>query len=224
MKPVSIIMVAWDNNIYQRNVTLAALACIRKYTEGEYELIMVDCGSYREGGYKHQNWTLIKPDIYIEPEKDPGFSAAMNLGVSKSKYDVIVCMHNDVLVHEGWSPALQGQIELRPNHLIYPDQQPRTREQMESFYNDPDRHNREGYDDAGMFMTTREVYDKLGGYDEEFGRQTQEWALHTRAHKRGVGVWCTVDTFITHISYTSYTAEETATEADQDKRLREKYK
>jgi GT2 family glycosyltransferase len=217
-------MVAWDNELYQRNITLAALASIRRFTEGEYELILVDCGTNTSGGYKHQWWSTCQPDQWIKPEKDPGFSAAMNLGVSKSKYPLLVCMHNDVMVHEGWNPALQKQMELRPNHLIYPDQMPRPRKEIESFYNDPDRHNREGYDDAGMFMVTRENYDKIGGYDEDFTRSSMEWALHCRAHGKGLGVFCTVDTFITHISYTSFRQEESDTENSQDKRLREKYK
>jgi len=216
-------MVAWDNELYQRNITLAALASIRRFTEGEYELILVDCGTNTSGGYRHQWWNVCQPDQWIQPEKDPGFSAAMNLGVSKSKYPLLVCMHNDVMVHEGWNPALQKQMELRPNFLIYPDQMPRPRSEIESFYNDPDRHNREGYDNAGMFMVTRENYDKIGGYDEDFTRSLQEKALHSRLNGK-LGKFCTVDTFITHISYTSFRQEELDTENSQDKKLREKYK
>ena len=82
---------------------------IRKYTKGDYELILIDNGS-TFGAEEIQK----AADIYIRNETNLGFGKACNQGFRAAKGEWIVCMNNDVYVYEGWLESLMQTFEVNP--------------------------------------------------------------------------------------------------------------
>jgi hypothetical protein len=203
MKKTSVIMCAFDTEMWQRHITLAALNCIRRFTPSdEYELILVDTGTVTDEGGPYNRFEIIKPDKWIKRD-DIGYSAAMNLGVkeSDSESEYVILMHNDVFVQEGWLPKLRKYLEENLCEVVYPDQIARTRKNMEEIYEGKAP---VGYDEAGMQMMKKKDYIRIGGYDDDFKSVYQDLAFIKRKNAYSIRTICTTDTFITHIGSVTY--------------------
>ena len=193
-KKVSIIVVDYDVNRLQRQITSACLGNIQKYTDPEdYELILIDQWKDKENRLdslddKHN---AIKIDKYVSMP-NIGSSAAFNLGAKKSVGEYLVFMHNDVFVWEGWLRTLLGEIEGKEDVVIMPHQGHTTREQILQFHKEPGA----GNDDAGLIMMSRKTFNKTGGWDERFKAIYQDVPFRSRFPK---GFICTNKCLITHI-------------------------
>lgn len=191
-KKTSIIVVAYDINRLQRQITSACLGNIEKFTDrNEYELILVDQKPVSELDTRHN---YFKIDKHIVLDKHIGMSAAMNLGAKKSKGKYFCFMHNDVLVWEGWLSILRSFLEKDPNGIIMPHQGRTSREEMKKFYKEE---NPRGNDDAGLVMMSKEIFKQTGGWDERFKAIYQDAAFRLRFSP--IKYWCTGKVVITHI-------------------------
>lgn len=91
--------------------TRVALESIKRYTKGNYEIIIVDNGSKVPLIDKVENFSKRNPEIlvrYVRCERNLGFSGGCNRGIEVSTGDVIVILNNDLLVTPGWLESLSS--------------------------------------------------------------------------------------------------------------------
>ena len=179
-------------------MTMTSIDCITKYTSpDEYELIVVDPEPSEP---IRDDYKTLKIDKHLQPNPDPGYTACMNLGAKEAKGDYLVFIQNDVFVHEGWLPGLRQYLESGNWDMVFPDQVPRTREfVLESYKRDPfEPESLKGSRDEGLLIITREMFEKMGGYNEELSL-LQARDFYDRFSSAG-GRWTdTNKVLITHI-------------------------
>ena len=197
----SIIVVAWDLNRIQRQITSACLGNISKYTDREdYEFIFIDQCNKKENLDNRHN--VIDIDKYIKLANNIGMSAAMNLGYknSNSDYKYICFMHNDVFVPDNW---LKKMVEIaeKTGQAVMPCQGHIDRNYVKKAYIEESFRSN---DDAGMILMTKEAFKKTGGWDERFKTIYQDVPMRMR-----IGSFvCTNQVIITHIGAVSYSVSE----------------
>jgi GT2 family glycosyltransferase len=122
------------------------------------EVIVVDDGSPSK----------MQPDcdLFISYRENKGYPHAVNKGLEQAKGDVIIIGNNDLLFYKGWLEGI-----LKPLKEGYDVASIRT----SSHHNDPvEEMVTEGDKFGCLWAMKREVYDKLGGFDERFGKGTFE--------------------------------------------------
>jgi tetratricopeptide (TPR) repeat protein/glycosyltransferase involved in cell wall biosynthesis len=89
---------------------------IEAHTEDPFELLLVDCGATK--GMLKWAQQLAKDNDHchiIECASQSGQAEVLNKAIQKAGGEVIVLMHNDVVVPEGWLKAFEMYIKLEPN-------------------------------------------------------------------------------------------------------------
>lgn len=153
-------------------MSMLCLDHIRKFTDRPYQLIIIDPVPKDPIRDDYKTLQLTAPDtIYLKLDKDPGYTAGMNLGASKATGDVLVFIQNDVFIHEGWLKGLLWYTESGFWDCVFPDQVPRSREYiLETYKRLPgDLESRKGGRDAGLVMITKKAFEKIGGWNEDLG-------------------------------------------------------
>jgi len=165
-KLTSIILSCKIRNKTEAHMTMLAIDCIGKYTDLEYELIVIDPEPSEP---IRDDYGVLPKFIHLEPKPDPGYTAGMNLGAKEAKGDYLVFIQNDVFVNEGWLPGLRQYLESGRWDMVFPDQVPRSRDfVLDSRKRDPfDPESLKGSRDEGLLMITREMFDKMGDFNEE---------------------------------------------------------
>lgn len=191
----SIIVVAWDTNRIQRQITSTCLGNISKFTD-DYELIFIDQQNKRESLDDRHN--LIKIDKYIGLEENIGYSAACNLGFKESNpdYKYVCFVHCDVLVPDNWLSKLIESAE-KNKQPVMPAQGRLSRETIKESYTQELL----GNDDAGVILMTKEQFKETGGWDERFKTIYMDAAFRIRLPKKH---YCTNQVIITHIGAVGY--------------------
>lgn len=192
---ISVILNTYDTTRVQRHMTQQCIACIRKYTDGDYELIIVDneptMDFYHEYDvYKPYNHIIVKPleNVYY----------SYNRGAKVAKGDILMFIQNDVFVHEGTIEKLAKYLE--EYDVAFPQQYPITREDVLKIKELPDGGIAHvGWRDAGLLAITREAFDKTGGWDERYHNLLGEAAFYQRIEAVGLSWTDRTNAFITHI-------------------------
>ncbi len=145
---LSIVMLVLDIHPKIEGMTKEAIRFVRKNTSGPYELTVVLNGPPLNGGFRD----IPKIDLL----ERASIAKAYNKGFSVSQGDYFCCLHNDVLVPEGWNIELQKEAD--NGNIAFP------------------KLDEEGSDDPTpswmppgcCFVFKRELWDRLEGYDEQF--------------------------------------------------------
>lgn len=182
-------------------MSMLCLDHIRKFTDRPYQLIVVDPAPKEPIRDDYKTLELDAADtLHLKLDKDPGYTACMNLGASKATGDVLIFMQNDVFVHEGWLPNMIWYIENNKADCVFPDQVPRSREYVLETYkremDDPE--SMKGGRDAGLLMIRRSSFEKTGGWDEKLSLLCDK-NFYDRMNAAGVSWTDTNKVFITHI-------------------------
>ena len=176
-------------------MTQQCIACIRKYTDGDYELILVDNEPTMD--FYHE-YDVYKPYVYIEVTPKENVYASYNRGAKAAKGDVLVFIQNDVFVHERTINKLEKY--LSQYDMVFPQQYPITRDEVKAINKLEDGVLSEiGQRDAGLLMIKREAFEKAGGWDDRFRNLLGERAFYSRCDRAGVSWIDKTNAFITHI-------------------------
>ncbi len=154
-----------------------------------FELVIVDNGSadatktYLERvAAEHENVTLLRSETNL------GFAGGCNAGVAAAKHSLICLLNNDTIVQPGWLDAMRDALRpgagivgaklLFPNGLIQhcgivfrPDMYPYHRHHSEDPSTaDCDRLQKVPAATAACLLTSKKVWDEVGGMDEVYVR------------------------------------------------------
>lgn len=166
-KSLSIIMNAFNQNKAQTHMTITALDAIRRFTDTDYELILID--NVPAFGF-YDPYKTIQLDHHVVNDPDPGCYASFNQGAKLAKGDYLAFIQNDVYVTERCIDNMRYYLDNDIVDVVFPDQAPRTREYIKRSYEldfeDPEVM-KSGSRDAGLMMMPREIYEKSGGWPEE---------------------------------------------------------
>src|SRR3990167_9513969 len=130
----SIIFTAYSANINLAQMSMTALANIRKYTDSDdYELIVIDNEPKSSIKDDYKALKLGSDGHYIINDKDIGYPGSMNQGAKLATGEYLLFMENDILVWENWLTDLRYYLDNNLADTIGPDQIPRTREEILKF-------------------------------------------------------------------------------------------
>ncbi len=200
----SIILQAFDNSMIERAITWACIDCIHKYTD-DYEIIFIDQGKITDlGAYNTRDASV---DKHIIPEKDMGYSWAMNKGAEVATGEYLVFMHNDIFVSNDWLPKLIRYVVEEKGSFIVPATCIIPRESVKAWLTMTHEEIRDipGYYDAGLILMSRKHYDTTQGWDNDFrsvyhGVVFADW----RGGRGGFSLWATPEVILTHIGQTQH--------------------
>lgn len=195
MKPkFSVILNAYDTNKAQRHMTMACLAAIRKFTDGPYEIVVVDNAKQWE---IRDEYKVLNIDKKIEIPLTTVYDS-YNIGAEAASSDVLMFIQSDVFVHE---QTLNKLYEYTKKwDMAFPQQVPISREDVLRICNVNDGYETHiGGRDAGLIAITREAFERSGKWDGRFRNLLGEKAFFQRCDEAGVSWTDHTNAFITHI-------------------------
>jgi GT2 family glycosyltransferase len=105
---LSIVAVVIDN----LEINKRFISSIRQYTDGDYELIIIDNESHDNLAIEHTKSTA---DIYYRFDKRTDLAKAWNRGIDVAKGEYIAVVNNDVVVPPKWSESLIEVLDTHKN-------------------------------------------------------------------------------------------------------------
>jgi ATP-binding cassette, subfamily B, bacterial len=174
----SIVVVAYGNGVFTR---LCLESILANTSTPYHEVIVVDNGSDQDTvAYLR---TLESRDerlrLFLNP-RNVGFAAAANLGLRAAVGKFLLLLNNDTIVTPSWLHALTAHLEDRRVGIVSPAAPeghldgPAYRTYGELLVYAADRLNAAGHTDVDMMpmycvAMRREVYERIGPLDEDFG-------------------------------------------------------
>lgn len=126
------------------NMTKEMIHDIREGMNDECEFIIVDNASTH--GSEHM---IEGADIYVRLPENRGWGGGINVGMKLATGDYFVFVNNDITLKQtGWAEKLVGRYESKPKVGTI------------------SMNGRGGFSGA-FFAIRKEIYDKIGGFDEE---------------------------------------------------------
>jgi glycosyltransferase involved in cell wall biosynthesis len=157
----SIIVPCWLTGAKDNEVWGYTKACVDSVVEhlDTYELILVDNGST-----VGQEWMKQVADTYIRNEENRGYGPAVNQGLAAASGDWLLVINNDIeFVHDWITKAVDAWDErtgIVSSHNLAHDPDRKVGRELPP---DP-----AGYFFGACWMISREVYEKVGGLDEQY--------------------------------------------------------
>lgn len=191
----SVILNAYDTDKAQRHMTMACLAAIRKFTDGDYEIIVVDnCPQWAI----RDEYKVLKIDNLIELDELQTVYASYNIGAEAAKTNYLFFIQSDVFVHERTFNKLMAYF--KEFAMVFPQQVPIARSDVIQIDATPDgKPTHIGARDAGLIGIRRKDFEKTGGWDGRFRNLLGEQAFFRRCDRAGIGWTDHTNAFITHI-------------------------
>ncbi|MBC8162210.1 MAG: glycosyltransferase family 2 protein [Roseiflexaceae bacterium] len=183
---VSLILVSYNS----ANLLPDFLAAIGATTYAPYELIVVDNAS-TDGTLAYlAGQTQVQ---VIASGANLGFGRACNIGAAAAHGDLLVFLNPDVRVTPGWLDRLVASARACPDALIcpttlYPGEQPRPVAGLRQVAAIP----------GAALLVWRNVWDDLGGFDQQMFMYWEDAELCWRAWLLGYRVLADLGTFVYH--------------------------
>ena len=205
---ISVIVVNWN----RRDLLRACLRSLGRQTlaPSAFEVIVVDNGS-TDGSDRmlEAEFGPVASGLrlrLIRNARNQGFCVAINQGIAASDSPFVALLNNDAEADPGWLAALltafDGPREVgmaaskilvwedparidKVGHLIYPDGQNRGRGTGEVDRGQYDRQNETLWPDGCAAMYRRDVFESVGGFDEDLFAYADDAELGLRARIAG---------------------------------------
>lgn len=192
---ISIILNTYSPKKNQRHMDMACLAAIRKFTDPEYEIIVVD----NEPVFPiRDDYKVLEPYTLIENQNNETVYHSYNQGAEAAKGDKLMFIQSDVYVHERTINKLA--VYLDKWDVAFPQQIEMSRDQIKKIYAIPDGEpSGVGWRDAGLLAITREAFDKTGGWPDNFQNLLGEAAFYSRIADANLTWTDQTNAIITHI-------------------------
>lgn len=190
---ISIILNSYSPLKSQRHSDIACIADIRRFTDSEVEIIIVDNDQTHRF---RDDYGVLAP--YFLFDFTGNVYASYNYGASMATGNKLMFIQNDVFVHERAIDKLA--VYLDDWDVCYPQQIELTRKQVKQIYDTPEGQPVGfGWRDAGLLAITREAFDKSGGWDERFNNMLGERAYYHRIDQAGLSWTDQTNAIVTHI-------------------------
>lgn len=197
MPKFSIILNAYDTDKAQRHMTIACIGEIVRFTDPEYELIVVD---------NEPQW-VIRDDYKVFPpydlvEVNPKLTVyeSYNLGAARATTDYLFFIQNDVFVHERTLNKLMNYLYFHNWEMVFPQQIELSREDTIKVRDTKDgEQTHVGWRDAGLVGIKRNAFERAGGWDGRFRNLLGEAAFFARCDNARVSWTDRTNAFISHI-------------------------
>ena len=216
---VSVVVVVHDGLPFTR---LCIESILASTDAPPYELVVVDNGS--ADGTKEfldsvgEAFAQVR---VLRNDHNLGFPAGVNRGIGEARAQILALANNDVVVTPGWLSrltrcladpdiGLAGAVTNRIGNEAEIEASYRTYGELLAFADERARLNAEVVRDLGtatMFCLAmrREVWERLGPLDEEFGLGTLEDDDYSaRARAAGLRIVCAEDAFVHHFGEASF--------------------
>lgn len=192
---ISIILNSYSPKKWQRHMDMACVADIRRFTDAEVEIIIIDNDqTHRFRDDYHVLW----PYSFYENPDNKNVYASYNQGAALAKGDKLMFIQNDVYVHERTIDKLA--VYLDKWDVCFPQQIELSREQVKQIYSTADGEPVGfGWRDAGLLAITRQAFDRSGGWDERFSNLLGEAAYYTKIDNAGLTWTDQTNAIVTHI-------------------------
>ncbi|CAM4260067.1 glycosyltransferase [Lederbergia lenta] len=205
-------------NEYAR--TKECIESIKKYTNEQYELIVIDNGS------KDDTITKLQKDPNIQlvcNEKNTGFAGGCNQGIKLAKGNEILLINNDTIVSLNWLTNLRKVLYSSPDigivgpmtNMALPDQTMEVEysnvAEFHAFAKNFNKSNSAKWKKtvilSGVCMLMKkELIEKIGLFDDKFlVGNYEDVDLSYRANQAGYSLLIAGDTFIHHYGHSSFT-------------------
>lgn len=190
---ISIILNSYSPLKSQRHSDMACIADIRRFTDAELEIIIIDNDQTHRF---RDDYGVLAPYQLLEFKGN--VYESYNDGAKQATGDKLMFIQNDVFVHERTIDKLA--VYLDEWDVCYPQQIEMTRESVKQIYATPDGEPVGfGWRDAGLLAITREAFDKSGGWDERFSNMLGEKAYYHRIDNAGLTWTDQTNAIVTHI-------------------------
>ena len=192
---ISLIWNSYSPTKAHTHMLMASLASARKFTDGDYEIIVVDNAPIHR---IRDDYGVLTPFTLIENKENRNVYESYNQGAKEASGEYLVFIQQDVFCNERTINKLVKYLE--KFDVAYPQQIELSRDAVYRLYGTPDGEETSGgWRDAGMLAITREAFDKSGGWPEEFHNLLGEAAYYNKLDKAGLSWTCQTNAIITHI-------------------------
>lgn len=227
---VTIVIPVWN----RLELTLQCLSALRAHTAGAYEVVVVDNGSSDGTAGAMRSIPGLR---LVAHDSNLGFARACNAGAAASRASRLLFLNNDTVPQPGWLAAMLGamardsRIGIVGSRLLYPE----TGEVQHAgvaFSVDGNHHHRFQLcrpDTPGLnvdcfvpavtgacLLTTRELFERYGGFDESFRNGYEDLDFCLRAREADYRVLYCASSILLH--HESATARQLSAEADKQNR------
>ena len=212
MNQVTIVIPSWNG----RELLEICLGALDRQTFTDFETVVVDGGS-TDGSCE---WLRShRPEVrLIQLERNRGFAAAVNRGIKAARGEVIVLLNNDTEAEPEWLAALVGAMKRHPEAGIFASRvlQYHDRDRIDSAGDklglladqighgdmDDGRYSQPRYVISACAAAAgyrREVFDRVGLFDERFVSYLEDVDMGLRAAYAGFRALYVPDAVIYHM-------------------------
>ena len=182
----SIIVVAYNITYPLLHFTATCLGSIRENTDKNktpYEIILVDNGSTIRFSDKPSDWPVKK---YIRNESNLGVAHAWNQGIRVSSGEYLCFLNNDTMVFEHWLEDLLEGLNYRDLVMATPmygepfSRAVESKNKRQVWVDRPYEESLSDFRDFSCVLTKKEIFNKLGLFDERFFAYNEDLDLMKR--------------------------------------------
>src|SRR5579884_2014950 len=190
--PTASVIVPVRNGAREIDRQLAALA--GQESPVPWEVVVADNGSTDSTRERAEAWRERLPSLrVVDASARKGVAHARNAGARAARGELLLICDGDDIVAEGWLSAMVWALESHPLVTGHIDLKAMNRPEQYVWTGDADRHAAPvgygfmPYGAGGNLGMWREVFDELGGFDEELLR-AEDIDFGWRAAERGIAV------------------------------------
>ena len=204
----------------------------KTFTKDDFNIIIVDNNSSDNSVFRFRN--ELNNITIIETGNNLGYSGALNEGVKHTKSNVFILSNSDIVFLENSivgmiMPIIQGRADITGPQLLYPNNlwqesynrfpgyklgltdlfliNTIKRNYLRKFFkikNYNGMMKKVDFVDGAIMTVSREIFEKVGGFDIEFSFYSEETAFSYQATKLGARIYHIPDSILIHYRGASY--------------------